>query len=83
MNIQPADVIPLIKFNAAAFTIEALQKEIGVGRSTIYEELNAGRLVAKKCDKLTLIPIWSVVTWLCNLPDYVPGQRYVKRGEQE
>jgi excisionase family DNA binding protein len=42
----------------------------GIGRSTIYEELAAGRLVARKCGSRTIIPASALSEWMDKLPSY-------------
>jgi excisionase family DNA binding protein len=42
---------------------------LGIGRSKIYEEIQAGRLKAVKCGARTLIPYASGQAWLDALPD--------------
>ena len=79
MDNRITDILAALKAHKLAYSIDSLQQAVDVGRSTIYEELNAKRLVAKKCDKITLVPVWEAVLWLLNLPDYVPGQQYVSR----
>lgn len=40
----------------------------GVGRSTIFEEINAGRLKARKAGRRTLILRDDLAAWLASLP---------------
>ena len=40
----------------------------GVGRSTVFEEINAGRLKARKAGRRTLILRDDLAAWLANLP---------------
>ena len=42
----------------------------GVGRSTIYEEINAGRLIARKARGRTVILHADLQAWLANLPRF-------------
>jgi excisionase family DNA binding protein len=59
-----------------AFSIEELAKSAGVGRTTIYEEIKAGRLRRVKCGKRTLIPVNEARSWLERLAASTshPGQ---------
>lgn len=54
------------------YTVEQAMKALGVGKSKLYEELNAGRIKAKKSGHRTLIPHASIQEWLANLPDFAP-----------
>lgn len=42
----------------------------GVSRATIYAELAARRLVARKLGKRTLVEMASLRSWLANLPPF-------------
>jgi excisionase family DNA binding protein len=50
-----------------AFSIDELAKSAGVGRTTLYEEIKAGRLQRVKCGKRTLIPVDEARSWLERL----------------
>lgn len=41
---------------------------LGIGRSTAYKEIAAGRLKAVKCGSKTLVPYASGEAWLNGLP---------------
>lgn len=43
-------------------------RQLGIGRTTLYEEISAGRLKALKIGARTLIPGASMQAWLDNLP---------------
>ena len=43
---------------------------IGVKRSTMYREINAGRIKALKLGKRTVIPIATLRAYLDSLPNY-------------
>jgi len=41
---------------------------LGIKRSSIYREIAAGRLLAVKAGKRTLLPMASLRAWLASLP---------------
>jgi excisionase family DNA binding protein len=47
-----------------AYRVEEFGAAAGVGRSTVYEEISAGRLKAVKCGSRTLIPADAAEAWL-------------------
>jgi hypothetical protein len=51
-----------------AFSIEEAVAASGVGRTLIFEEIKAGRLVARKCGRRTLILKHDLALWLDALP---------------
>jgi excisionase family DNA binding protein len=51
-----------------AYTIAQLAKVVGVGRSTLYREIGAGRLVPTKVSRRTLIARDWAKEWLLGLP---------------
>jgi excisionase family DNA binding protein len=51
-----------------AHSIADVAKITGVGRSFLYEEISAGRLVAKKAGRRTLIFEADLNAWLASLP---------------
>ena len=57
---------------ARAFSIADLVKRLPVGRSTIYEEIRAGRLRAVKLGSRTLVLDHDLSAWLNNLPERPP-----------
>jgi excisionase family DNA binding protein len=58
------------QFPEAGLSILDAARIAGIGRSTIYDELAAGRLVARKCGSRTLIPASALSEWMANLPSY-------------
>jgi len=54
--------------SSLAFTIAQAAKVSGVGRSTIYNELGAGKLQARKLGRRTLILASDLSLWLSSLP---------------
>jgi excisionase family DNA binding protein len=60
----------------AAFSIEEFCSSYSVGKTTAYEEINAGRLRAVKVGRRTLIPEQSAAQWLqSQLPVSAPANR--------
>lgn len=51
-----------------AYGVIEAARAAGVGRSTIYEEINAGRLTARKAGRRTLITRADLQAWLESLP---------------
>lgn len=51
-----------------ALSVRCACAKLSISRSTLYEEIAAGRLTAKKAGKKTLIPTSSALAWLNNLP---------------
>jgi hypothetical protein len=51
-----------------AFPMSEVQGRLGISRSKAYQEIAAGRLVARKCGARTLITFASAQTWLNSLP---------------
>ncbi len=50
------------------FSVADACYRLGIGRSTLYEEIAAGRLKAVKCGTRTLIPAASMEAWVDELP---------------
>ena len=53
-----------------AMTIADFCSRYGIGRTSAYYELKAGRLKAKKCGRRTLIPRTFADEWLSSLSNY-------------
>jgi hypothetical protein len=51
-----------------AFPMSEVQSRLGISRSKAYEEVAAGRLIARKCGARTLITFASPQAWLDSLP---------------
>jgi hypothetical protein len=51
-----------------AYSIRRLAKESDVGRSSLYEEISAQRLVARKIGRRTIIRRADAIRWLRSLP---------------
>jgi excisionase family DNA binding protein len=52
-----------------AYSIADVAKITGVGRSFLYEEIKAGRLIVKKAGRRSLIFDADLKAWLAGLPD--------------
>jgi excisionase family DNA binding protein len=52
------------------YSISNIVNLSGICRTKIYEEINTGRLPAKKMGRRTLIPKSKYKGWIDNLPDY-------------
>jgi excisionase family DNA binding protein len=52
-----------------AYSIADVAKITGVGRSFLYEEIAAGRLVVKKAGRRSLIFKADLNGWLASLPE--------------
>jgi hypothetical protein len=52
-----------------ALTVRAFCDRYSISRTVFYEELNSGRLIAKKCGGKTLIPFANARAWLEALPE--------------
>jgi excisionase family DNA binding protein len=55
-----------------AYSVDDVPKLTGVGRSFIYEQIKAGRLVIKKAGRRTLIFDTDLKAWLASLPGKAP-----------
>ena len=51
-----------------AMSIDGFCKGYGIGRTKAYEELNAGRLRARKAGRRTIITADDAENWLSRLP---------------
>jgi hypothetical protein len=54
--------------NIGAFPIPDFCRWAGIGRTTAFGEIKAGRLVVSKCGKRSLIRIADAEAWLKSLP---------------
>ena len=52
----------------AAFDVLNATRIMGVGRSTVFEEIRTGRLEARKVGRKTLITRSAIENWLQKLP---------------
>jgi len=51
-----------------ALSIQEFTEQYGIGRTSVYEELKAGRLHGRKIGKRTIITVDDAEEWLRNLP---------------
>jgi excisionase family DNA binding protein len=56
-----------------AYSIVRLAKYTDCSRSTIYEEIAAGRLIARKLGRRTIVTRSDALKWLRSLPTLAPG----------
>jgi excisionase family DNA binding protein len=54
--------------NAIAYTIDGASKASGLGRTTLYELVGAGKIEARKAGTRTLIPADSLRAYIASLP---------------
>lgn len=60
---QPAEVGAQL-----AYDVLTAAEKVGVGRSTIFDEIKSGNLVARKVGRRTLIRHEDLVAWTAALP---------------
>lgn len=58
-----------LKLQPQAYSIQDTCTILGIGKTKLYEEINAGRIPAKKYGRKTLIPASSLDQWIAQLPD--------------
>lgn len=61
-----AEIAP--ELTKLAFSIREFGEAVGIGRTLTYSEIAAGRLVAVRCGRRTLIRVADAQRWLANLP---------------
>jgi excisionase family DNA binding protein len=59
------------KTNSIALSIPEAVSITGIGRTTLYAAIKAGKLVARKCGKRTIILQSDLINWLNSLPSSV------------
>ena len=65
-DISPAE--RLRRSRQRALSIKEFSERYGIGRSSVYEELKAKRLRARKIGKRTIITVDDAEEWLHKLP---------------
>jgi hypothetical protein len=71
MNISTGSHSDMENYEAVALSIRAASKVSGIGRTSLYAAIKAGKLVARKCGKRTIILQSDLITWLNSLPTSV------------
>lgn len=51
-----------------AITIEQIQRLTGFSKPKIYREINAGRLIARKCGRRTIVLVRDFERFINDLP---------------
>ncbi len=62
------DMVTTTEIDKRAISIAEFCSRYGLGRTTAYEEIKAGRLEVVKAGKRTLVPVDAAESWLQNLP---------------
>jgi hypothetical protein len=57
--------------NELLFSVQAFAKAHAISRTQTYREIGAGRLVASKIGKRTVITAENAASWRARLPEYV------------
>jgi hypothetical protein len=71
-DANPFRSIEMSNDDDGAFTVKEFCERYGIGHTALYEELKAGRLVAKKRGARTLIPRTNAREWFNALPTARP-----------
>lgn len=53
-----------------AYDPESAARILGIGKTKLYQEINAGRILAKKVGRRTLIPVRALHDWIDNLETF-------------
>jgi len=61
-----------VALDDGAFTLEEFCRRLAVGRTAAYEEINSGRLAARKRGTKTLIARSAARQWFADLPRFEP-----------
>jgi hypothetical protein len=51
-----------------AFSVESFAEAHDIGRNKVFEEINSGRLKARKVDRRTIITAEDAAAWRASLP---------------
>jgi len=57
-----------VRVMPVAFSPKQFEAAFGIGHTKLYEEIKAGRLIARKLGKRTLILAQDAEAWACALP---------------
>ena len=63
-----------------AYSIAELTEISGVGRSFLYEEIKAGRLIVTKAGRRSLVLHGDAMAWLTSLPKTSAAERRSRHG---
>ena len=72
LNMEPITG-PADDIDGASLTPSEFCKAENIGKTTFYQEVNSGRLEAKKIGSRTVVLPAARRRWRANLPDYVPA----------
>jgi predicted DNA-binding protein YlxM (UPF0122 family) len=65
-------------FARLAFSINELAESSGLGRTFIYDEINAGRLIVTKAGRRSLVLAEHAKAWLDSLPKLAPKSEHIR-----
>jgi hypothetical protein len=67
-----------------AISLKAFCERNGIGMTSAYAEIKAGRLIARKCGNRTLIAKADERAWLNSLPKlHTAAERMLDRGSKQ
>ena len=66
-----------------AYSISRLAKESDISRSMIYEEIAAGRLIARKIGRRTIVRRADALAWLRSLPELSPTEQEITATQEK
>lgn len=61
-----------IETEPLAYDVDDAMRVMSIRRNKLYDEINAGRLDARKVGRRTVIPRAAIEAWLSNLPRVAP-----------
>jgi hypothetical protein len=62
------EILKMITNNKNGYSPREFAKRNGIGVTKLYEEINSGRLIARKCGSRTIITLEEERAWLGRLP---------------
>jgi excisionase family DNA binding protein len=72
-NVNPMELVKMPEqIRKLAYSIAELAEISGIGRSFLYEEIKAGRLVVTKAGRRSLVLYDDALAWLTTLPKLAP-----------
>ena len=72
---EPAEASDTVLIEPLAFSIDALARATSLSRASLYEDVAAGRLRARKRGARTIGTRADAIDWLNALPDAVAAER--------